>query len=211
MLLIFPSLTKSFSQCTRILQEFIIQTQEFNRRGPRPMETAATLQDYVITPQLMTHHSQETLGSRISKAILNGNITILDSKIEEHKLIEENLTAEISLQKDHIEALEHNLTLKAQELASCEALHLASKQLQTAAEKQKQACETTKQYLQKQLTKCKDVDQHKHEYHVELDDSGAQGITTSSVTLAMIVCLSLLLVPCKCILCLSESYLEYSS
>ncbi|XP_016388068.1 uncharacterized protein LOC107723855 [Sinocyclocheilus rhinocerous] len=128
-------------------------------------------------------------------AILNGNITILDSKIEEYKLIEENLTAEISLQKDQIEALEHNLTLKAQELASCEALHLASKQLQTAAEKQKQACETTKQYLQKQLTKCKDVDHHKHEYHVELNDSGAQGITTRSVTLAMIVCLSLLLVP----------------
>ncbi len=52
---------------------------------------------------------------------------------------------------DQIEALEPNLTLKAQELASCEALHLASKQLQTAAEKEKQACETTKQYLQKQL------------------------------------------------------------
>ncbi len=52
---------------------------------------------------------------------------------------------------DQIEDLEHNLTLKAQDLASCEALHLAAKQLQTAAEKQKQACETTKQYLQKQL------------------------------------------------------------
>lgn len=52
---------------------------------------------------------------------------------------------------DQIEALEHNLTLKAQELASCEALRIAAKQLQTAAEKQKQACETTRQYLQKQL------------------------------------------------------------
>jgi len=52
---------------------------------------------------------------------------------------------------DQIEALEHNLTLKAQELASCEAFRLASKQLQTAAERQTQACETTKQYLQKQL------------------------------------------------------------
>lgn len=128
-------------------------------------------------------------------AILNENITVLDSRIEKYKLIEENLTAEISLQKDQIEALEHNLTLKAQELASCEALHLAAKQLQTAAEKQKQACETTKQYLQKQLMKCKNVDHHEHEYHIDLNDSGAQGITTSSVTLAVIVCLSLLLVP----------------
>ncbi|XP_043108813.1 uncharacterized protein si:ch211-1a19.3 [Puntigrus tetrazona] len=128
-------------------------------------------------------------------SVLNENITVLDSRIEKYKLIEENLTAEISLQKDQIEALEHNLTLKAQELASCEALHLASKQLQTAAEKQKQACETTKQYLQKQLMKCKDVDHPEHEYHIDLNDSGAQGITTSSVTLAVIVGLSLLLVP----------------
>ncbi|XP_059394000.1 uncharacterized protein LOC132126639 [Carassius carassius] len=126
-------------------------------------------------------------------AILNQNITVLDSKIEKYKLIEENLTAEVSLQKDQIEALEHNLTLKAQELASCEALHLASKQLQIAAEKQKQACETTKQYLQKQLTKCKNVDHNELGYHLDLSDSGAQGITTSSVTLAVIVCLSLLL------------------
>lgn len=128
-------------------------------------------------------------------AILKENITVLDSTIEKYKLTEENLTAEISLQEDHIEALEHNLTLKAQELASCEALHLASKQLQTVAEKQKQACETTTQYLQKLLKKCKDVDQHEHVYHVDHNDSGAQGISTSCVTLAAIVCLSLLLVP----------------
>ncbi len=50
MLLISPSLTQSISQCNRILQEFIIQTQEFNIRGPRPMETAATLQNCVCTP-----------------------------------------------------------------------------------------------------------------------------------------------------------------
>ncbi|XP_059385172.1 uncharacterized protein si:ch211-1a19.3 [Carassius carassius] len=125
--------------------------------------------------------------------ILKGNITILESKIEEYKLIKENLTAEIRQQKDQIEALEHNLTLKAQELASCEALRLASKQLQTAAEEQKRACETNKQDLEKQLTNCKNVDQHVHQ--AEHTDSGAQGITMSSVSLAMIVCLSLLLVP----------------
>uniref|UniRef100_A0A8C2GYX3 Si:ch211-1a19.3 n=1 Tax=Cyprinus carpio TaxID=7962 RepID=A0A8C2GYX3_CYPCA len=127
--------------------------------------------------------------------IMNGNITILESKIEEYKLIKENLTAVVSLQKDKIEALEHNLTLKIQEMASCEALHLASTHLQTAAEKQKQVCETSNQYLEKQLKECKGVDQHKHENNDQLIDSGAQGITTSSVTLAMIVCLSLLLAP----------------
>ncbi|KAK2874450.1 hypothetical protein Q8A67_021603 [Cirrhinus molitorella] len=136
--------------------------------------------------------------SQQENAILKENVTFLEIKIDEYKLLEENLTAEISLQKDQIDALEHNLTLKAQELASCEALQLAAKQLQTAAEKQKQGCETTKQYLQKQLMKCKQLESHnqdlEHEYHLDLSDNGAQGITTSSVTLAMIVCLSLLLV-----------------
>lgn len=49
-------------------------------------------------------------------------------------------------------------------------------------------------------TKCKTVDHSEHElgYHLDLTDSGGQGITTSSVTLAVIVCLSLLLVSCKC-------------
>lgn len=115
------------------------------------------------------------------------------NKIEEYKLIKENLTAEIRLQKGQIEALEHNLTLKAKELASCEALGLASKQLQTAAEEQKRACETTKQNLEEQLTKCKIVEQHVNQ--AEHSGSGAQGITMSSVSLAMIVCLTLLLVP----------------
>ncbi|XP_050978272.1 uncharacterized protein si:ch211-1a19.3 [Labeo rohita] len=137
--------------------------------------------------------------SQQENAILNENITILQGKIEQYKIMEENLTAEVTLQKDQIEALEHNLTLKAQELASCEALRIAAKQLQTAAEKQKQACETTRQYLQKQLMKCKEVEKHEnepeHEYHLELNDSGGQGITMNSVTLAVIGCLSLLLVP----------------
>lgn len=47
-------------------------------------------------------------------------------------------------------------------------------------------------------TKCKDIDHHGHEpIYIEPNDSGVQGITTSRVTLAMIVCISLLLVPCK--------------
>lgn len=136
--------------------------------------------------------------SLVENAILNDNITTLENKIEEYKFIEGNLTEEINLQKDLIDSLEHNLTLKAQELASCEALQLASKQLQTAAEKQKLACETTKQYLQKQLNKCKNVEQHDDElpeYHVQPNDSGAQDITKSSMTLAVIVCLGLLLTP----------------
>ncbi|XP_051532242.1 uncharacterized protein si:ch211-1a19.3 [Myxocyprinus asiaticus] len=140
----------------------------------------------------------ESLESSLQEnAFLNSNITFLESKIEEYRIVEGNLTAEISLQKDQIGALEHNLTLKAHELMSCGALQIAAKQLQTVAEKQTQACETSKQYLQKQLTKCKNMDQHKHEtveYHLNINDNNAaQGTTTRSITLVMILCLSLLL------------------
>ncbi|KAA0707876.1 hypothetical protein E1301_Tti009646 [Triplophysa tibetana] len=89
--------------------------------------------------------------SQQENIILNGNITDLKGKIEEYKVIVGNLSTEISLQKDHIEGLEHNLTLKAQELDSCGALQIAAAQLQNAAEKQHKACETSKQFLQKQL------------------------------------------------------------
>ncbi|XP_051529417.1 uncharacterized protein LOC127426565 [Myxocyprinus asiaticus] len=135
--------------------------------------------------------------SQQENAFLNSNITLLESKIEEYKSMEWNLTAEIILQKDQIEALEHNLTLKAQELESCEALRIAAKQLQNVAEKQTQTCETSKQYLQKQLTKCKNMEHHEHgtiEYHLNLNDNSAQGTITSSVALVAILCLSLLLV-----------------
>ncbi len=37
------------------------------------METAATLQNWVSTPQPMTHHSLETLSSRILKVRSNSN------------------------------------------------------------------------------------------------------------------------------------------
>ncbi|XP_056590080.1 uncharacterized protein si:ch211-1a19.3 [Triplophysa dalaica] len=135
--------------------------------------------------------------SQQENIILNGNITDLKGKIEAYTVMVGNLSAEISLQKDHIEGLEHNLTLKAQELDSCAALQTAAAQLQNAAEKQHKACETSKQFLQKQLAKCKNTDVlEETAHHVEVNpDNGVKSITASSVTLAMILCLSLLLVP----------------
>lgn len=139
--------------------------------------------------------------SQQENMILNGNITFLENKTEEYKVMVGNLTDEISLQKDHIESLELNLTLKAQELDSCEALQTAAEQLQKVAEKQLKSCKTSEQYLKKQLAKCKNVDAHEEDtapYQFttgDNDNNGAQSITTSSVTLAVILCLSLLLVP----------------
>ncbi|XP_052466112.1 uncharacterized protein LOC128022512 [Carassius gibelio] len=183
---------KGDSQCQKEMQ--VESTKAFDELLRQGLKNQSALQKQIDQYKEQIQSENISLSATLQEnIILKGNITFLANKIEEYKLIKENLTAEIRLQKGQIEALEHNLTLKAKELASCEALGLASKQLQTAAEEQKRACETTKQNLEEQLTKCKIVEQHVNQ--AEHSGSRAQGITMSSVSLAMIVCLTLLLVP----------------
>lgn len=59
--------------------------------------------------------------------------------------------------------------------------------------------------------KCKNTDiLEETAHHVEVNpDNGAKSITASSVTSAMILCLSLLLVPCKCSLSFNLVYIKY--
>lgn len=52
---------------------------------------------------------------------------------------------------DLIELLQHNLTQTITDLESCTSLQKAAQNLQTAAEKQMQGCQSGKQFLQKQL------------------------------------------------------------
>ncbi|KAF4083461.1 hypothetical protein AMELA_G00141600 [Ameiurus melas] len=83
--------------------------------------------------------------------MLNHNISVLQDEIELHKAIEANLTANITQQQDTIELLQHNLTQTAIELGMCTDLRKAALNLQTAAEKQTQGCQSSKQFIQKQL------------------------------------------------------------
>lgn len=50
-----------------------------------------------------------------------------------------------------IDLLEHNVSQQAIELQSCASLKEAAQNLQTAAEKQMQSCQSSKQFMQKQL------------------------------------------------------------
>lgn len=50
-----------------------------------------------------------------------------------------------------IELLQHNLTQADMMLESCKNLQNAARSLQTAAEKQTQGCQSSRQFLQKQL------------------------------------------------------------
>ncbi|XP_061093357.1 uncharacterized protein si:ch211-1a19.3 [Conger conger] len=87
--------------------------------------------------------------------LLSQNITVLEKEIEEHIQIEANLTSEITLQKDHIDNLELNLTQTSHYFESCEALRSAAESQQRAAESQTKACESAKNHGQKQLQQCK--------------------------------------------------------
>ncbi|XP_012678643.2 uncharacterized protein si:ch211-1a19.3 [Clupea harengus] len=111
---------------------------------------------------------------RQENVLLNVNITALENEIEMHKAIEANLTAQNSLQKDDINCLQSNLTMKLHELDACEALRNAAVSLQTAAEKQTAACQASKHYVQTQLVKCQsEVQKEEANQQEQLPGSGA--------------------------------------
>ncbi|MCJ8737897.1 hypothetical protein PDJAM_G00029270 [Pangasius djambal] len=124
------------------------------------------------------------------KDMLNDNITVLMEEIDLHKAIEANLTAKITQQQDVIELLQYNLTQTLSELESCTDLQKAAQILQTAAEKQTQGCQSSKQFLQKQLEKCKSTPQ------TSSKNDGPPG-PRSGIFLVGLLCISFLLIPCK--------------
>ncbi|KAI5101870.1 hypothetical protein C0J45_9073 [Silurus meridionalis] len=122
--------------------------------------------------------------------LLNDNITALKDEIDLHKAIEANLTVNITLQQDMIELLKHNLSQAGIELETCSNLHKAAENLQTAAEMQKQSCQSSMQYIKKQLEKCKSPPQ------IEPGNDGPPG-PRNGIFLVGVLCISFLLIPCK--------------
>ncbi|XP_034021591.1 uncharacterized protein si:ch211-1a19.3 isoform X2 [Thalassophryne amazonica] len=85
------------------------------------------------------------------KALLNMNISALQQQVELHQQTEANLTTQLVLQEDHIENLEQNLTQAFHFTKSCFSLKEAAQNQMMAAESQTKACQSSQQYLQKQL------------------------------------------------------------
>ncbi|XP_074523633.1 uncharacterized protein LOC141788618 [Halichoeres trimaculatus] len=93
--------------------------------------------------------------SRQENLVLQANVSVLQENITQLLLTEANLTAQISLQEDQIDALEQNLTQAAHQTETCAALRAAAESQMLAAQSQHRACESGQQYLKKQLLKCK--------------------------------------------------------
>lgn len=103
-----------------------------------------------------TNASLETC--RQETEVLSRNISVLQENVEQLHRTEANLTAQLGLKEDEIEALEQNVTLNVHQTASCLSLKAAAESHMTAAQSQTKACESNQLYLQKQLQKCKDVE-----------------------------------------------------
>ncbi|KAK3533498.1 hypothetical protein QTP70_023355 [Hemibagrus guttatus] len=119
---------------------------------------------------------------------LNENITVLKGEIELHKAIEANLTENITQQQELIELLQHNLTQKAIDLDSCTSMQKAAQNLQIAAEKKTEGCQSSKQFLLKKIEKCKGTTQPSPE------SDGPPG-PRSGVFLVGLLSISILLIP----------------
>ncbi|KAM4629196.1 uncharacterized protein ACJ7VT_001546 [Polymixia lowei] len=96
---------------------------------------------------------------RQENAVLNGNITLLEKQIEMHRDTEANLTTQITFYQDQIDTLRENLTQASHQTESCLNLNAAAESHRLAAQSQTKACQSSQQYLEKQLLKCKVVDQ----------------------------------------------------
>ncbi|XP_055796945.1 uncharacterized protein LOC129867520 isoform X1 [Salvelinus fontinalis] len=125
--------------------------------------------------------------------ILGVNITVLEKEIEMLKEIEENLTSEITLRQEHIKFLQDNLTQASHKWESCEALHSAAESQWIAdQESQTKDCESSKQYLQKQLQMCK------VNHHDEPVNGGVAAPLSSILALSVVLFVSLHLITCEC-------------
>ncbi|KAF7645806.1 hypothetical protein LDENG_00197800 [Lucifuga dentata] len=105
--------------------------------------------------QVLLDHLRATNASleecQQQNVVLNGNISVLQQQLELQQQTEANLTSLISQQKDHIEALQQNLTQAFHQTESCFSLQAAAQSQTQAAQSQTRACQSSQQYLQRQL------------------------------------------------------------
>lgn len=134
-----------------------------------------------------TNHTLEEF--RQENLILLANVSVLQENITQLLLTEANLTAQISLQQDLIDTLEHNLTQAVHQTKACISLRAAAESQMSAAQTQRQACESEKQFLRKKHQKCKQEDSKAPTQAPASDASPLSGIPALMLLICSTLCL----------------------
>ncbi|KAJ3599445.1 hypothetical protein NHX12_033408 [Muraenolepis orangiensis] len=116
------------------------------------------------------------------QVVLNGNISLLEQRVEQQKETAANLTALVSLQREDIETLQQNVTQASHRTASCLSLNMAAESQAMAAQSQTKACDSSKEYLERQLSRCK-------EHPSSQQTTGSTSPYSSSSSLAVVLTL----------------------
>ncbi|XP_040040795.2 uncharacterized protein LOC120824205 [Gasterosteus aculeatus] len=130
---------------------------------------------------------------RQEKVVLNGNISVLHERVEQLRQTEANLTARIGLQEEHIETLQQNLTQAGHRAESLSSLKAAAENHMQAAQSETSACNSRKEFLQKQLQKCKDGVPEATREPQKTDLSSSTSPLSGIPALTLLTCSSLLL------------------
>ncbi|XP_019965332.1 rootletin [Paralichthys olivaceus] len=129
---------------------------------------------------------------RQENVVLNANISFLLEEVERLLQTETNLTTQLGLKEDHIDALQQNLTQASHQTESCFSLKEAAQSQMVAAQIQTKACESNQQYLQKQLHKCKAVDSQPPQQTTPKENQASTDKRSAAPPLAGIPVLTLL-------------------
>uniref|UniRef100_A0AAQ4R9F7 Uncharacterized protein n=1 Tax=Gasterosteus aculeatus aculeatus TaxID=481459 RepID=A0AAQ4R9F7_GASAC len=130
---------------------------------------------------------------RQEKVVLNGNISVLHERVEQLRQTEANHTARIGLQEEHIETLQQNLTQAGHRAESLSSLKAAAENHMQAAQSETSACNSRKEFLQKQLQKCKDGVPEATREPQKTDLSSSTSPLSGIPALTLLTCSSLLL------------------
>ncbi|XP_032427154.1 uncharacterized protein LOC116725307 [Xiphophorus hellerii] len=128
----------------------------------------------------------------LKNVVLVENVTALQDDVRLLQQREANLTEQLGLQKEHIEALQQNLTQAFHETESCFSLKTAAESQMSAAQSQTKSCESKQQYLEKQLQKCKASESEARKVN-QAGSSASSSPNSAAAPLAGIPALTLLL------------------
>ncbi|KAM8888350.1 uncharacterized protein ACB058_002539 [Synchiropus picturatus] len=128
------------------LEEMLQEAREAQER--QRAENLVLLSQLNATNFTLTECRQENVN-------LGLNISALLDEVEQLHQRETNLTAQLQLQEELVEVLQHNMTLAALQTDACFSKKAAADSQMLAAQSETRACQSSQEYLQKQLQKCK--------------------------------------------------------